>query len=460
MTLLRNLATEAKHLSDTQAIDLDSIQQKLSAHDDQLREVKEHVKRNDEKHQRSYEKLLDSMGALSVAQEKILEMLQPDSAVKYRPSRNPAVQPSAPGASATFTRDRPTKVEHRCSAFIKGSRAPSPSPLRITSEDLNQTSIEEVPEAEKEDVSKNEVPVVATEQPIPSLRVETERVPEPNSVGTSTKRDKVDSVLNSVEPTACAAPAVPGAEVTQLIVDTMAKTLQKSLQAIVKPEQSRSKPSSYKDPTKDGSVDNWVVLMRSYLESRQAPMTPKDKAWMIVENLDGDARNYIMNKTESELSNPEQVFKCLTRRFGSGIGRAQTCLSFADRTQGEDEDMMTFLDALESLRAKGFPDEDVVTRRYEIMQKFIAGVRSVEVHSALATKYAEEKYVKDPPTEEELRYVAMEFVRLRKPRWEQQVFQPTQIPPPSPEVPAEPTPLLVDPQPAGPEPVNENRTTK
>ena len=76
--------------------------------------------------------------------------------------------------------------------------------------------------------------------------------------------------------------------------------------------------------------------------------------------------------------------------------------------------------------------KDVVTRRYEIMQKFIAGVRSVEVHSALATKYAEEKYVKDPPTEEDLRYVAMEFVRLRKPRWEQQVFQPTQIPPPSP----------------------------
>ena len=75
---VRNLATEAKHLSDIQTIDLDSIQQKLSAHDDQLREVKEQVKRNDEKHQRSYEKLLDSMGALNVAQEKILEMLQPD----------------------------------------------------------------------------------------------------------------------------------------------------------------------------------------------------------------------------------------------------------------------------------------------------------------------------------------------------------------------------------------------
>ena len=56
------------------------------------------------------------------------------------------------------------------------------------------------------------------------------------------------------------------------------------------------------------------------------------------------------------------------------------------------------MDALESLRTKGFPDEDLVTRRYEIMQKFIAGVRSVEVHGALAAKYAEEKYVTEPPS--------------------------------------------------------------
>ena len=205
---------------------------------------------------------------------------------------------------------------------------------------------------------------------------------------------------------------------TQMIVDTMAKTFQKSLQAIVKPEESRSKPGSYKNPAKDGSIDNWVVLMRRYLDSRKAPMSPKDKAWMILENLEGDARNYIMNKAASELDDPERVFNCLTRRFGSGAGKPQIRMTFANRTQGEDEDMMTFLDALESLRTKGFPDEDLVTRRYEIMQKFIAGVRSVEVHGALAAKYAEEKYVTEPPTEEDLRYVAMEFVRLRKPRWE------------------------------------------
>ena len=76
---VRNIATEAKHLSDVQAIDLDAIQRKLSAHDDQIREVKERVEKNDEKHQRSYEKLLDTMSALNVAQERMLEMMQSDA---------------------------------------------------------------------------------------------------------------------------------------------------------------------------------------------------------------------------------------------------------------------------------------------------------------------------------------------------------------------------------------------
>ena len=259
------------------------------------------------------------------------------------------------------------------------------------------------------------------------------------------------------EPTGSTVPPVPGTEVTQIIVDTMARTFQKSLQAIVKPEEVRSKPNAYKNPIKDGSIDNWVVLMKRYLETRKTPMTPKDKAWMILENLDGEARNYIKNKAESELSDPDTVFNCLTRRFGSGAGKNQIRVTFAGRTQGEDEDIMTFLDNLESLRSKGFPEEDVTTRRYEILQRFISGVRSVELHGALAAKYAEEKYVTEPPTEEELRYVATEYVRLRKPRWERRVFRPTQNPPPSPERPAEPGPKMEMPTVAEAQPGSENR---
>ena len=161
---------------------------------------------------------------------------------------------------------------------------------------------------------------------------EREEVPEPRPVCISTKREKIDSVLETNEPTESAGPGVPGTEVTQIIVNLIAKTFQKSLQAIVKPDDGRSKPSAYKNAIKDGSIDNWVVLMRKFLESRKTPMTPKDKAWMIVGNLDGDARNYIKNKVETELSDPEKDFNCLTRRFGSGAGKTQIRVTFAGRT--------------------------------------------------------------------------------------------------------------------------------
>ena len=87
--------------------------------------------RNDEKHQRSYEKLLDSMGSLNVAQEKILGMLQQDSAAKrQRPSGSPADQPSVPGKLVRHSpeTDRPmwnTAAVHS----LKDPRVPTPSSL-------------------------------------------------------------------------------------------------------------------------------------------------------------------------------------------------------------------------------------------------------------------------------------------------------------------------------------------
>ena len=97
-------------------------------------------------------------------------------------------------------------------------------------------------------------------------------------------------------------------EVTQIFVDTMIKKLQKCLQAIVKPDEARSKTNAYMNPNKHGSIDNWVVLIRVCQEVGITPVTTKDKAWVILENLDGEARTYIMNKPESELSSPETVF--------------------------------------------------------------------------------------------------------------------------------------------------------
>ena len=119
-----------------------------------------------------------------------------------------------------------------------------------------------------------------------------------------------------------------------------------------------------------------------------------------------------MSKPERDTDEPEKIFSLLSRRFGTGIGRAQIRNSFMTREQRSDENLMQILDALESLRSKGYPEDTAVSRRYEIMQRFIQGVQSSEFHRVLVEKFSEAKFMDDPPTEEELRFLAQEYSRL------------------------------------------------
>ena len=48
------------------------------------------------------------------------------------------------------------------------------------------------------------------------------------------------------------------------------------------------------------------------------------------------------------------------------------------------------------------------------MQRFIKGVRSSELNSMLSIKYSDEKFIEDPPTEEQLRFTVHEFTRMRE----------------------------------------------
>ena len=68
---------------------------------------------------------------------------------------------------------------------------------------------------------------------------------------------------------------------------------------------------------------------------------------------------------------------------------------------------------MEGLRIRAYPQEDRVTRDYKIMQRFIRGVSDPELMNMLSTKYNDESNVTTPPTVEQLRYVANEYVRLR-----------------------------------------------
>ena len=153
--------------------------------------------------------------------------------------------------------------------------------------------------------------------------------------------------------------------------------------------------------------------MRRYLQRTQAEATPDDKTWSIIGHLEGEARNYIINKVESERDTPEKVFELLASRFGTGDNRMQERQAFATRQQSDGEDWMQYLDALEGLRSKGFPNESVTTRCYEILQRFIEGVRDPILRRELSIIYGSEITVTESPTVESLRFTTRQLQRTR-----------------------------------------------
>ena len=65
------------------------------------------------------------------------------------------------------------------------------------------------------------------------------------------------------------------------------------------------------------------------------------------------------------------------------------------------------------MRSQGYPNEEVTVCRYEIMQKFIEGVRNFELKGNLALMYAQEQYVQTLPTVEALRFTVQQYLRMR-----------------------------------------------
>ena len=204
----------------------------------------------------------------------------------------------------------------------------------------------------------------------------------------------------------------PNAIHSQALAEAITTAMSKGLEPLLAAKESKNKPTKYRG-TRDGIVDGWLMLMRRYLEKAHAKDTPLDRAWTIVEFLENEARDYITNKSEAERDTDEKVFALLARRFGTGSNKIQIQQQFRTRNQSPDEDYMQYLDALEGLRSQGFPNEEVAVRRYEIMQKFIEGVRSYELKRNLALMYAQEQYVDTPPTVEALRFTVQQYLRMR-----------------------------------------------
>ena len=147
---------------------------------------------------------------------------------------------------------------------------------------------------------------------------------------------------------------------------------------------SQARPSIYRG-SKEGSIDGWILVMCRYLQRLQGKATPDDKSWSINGHLEGADRNYIINKAESERDTPEKVSELLASRFGTGSNTCmQVRLNLADRYQLEKGDWMQYLDSLEELRSRGFPEEPISTKCYEILPRFIEGVRDAALRRELS----------------------------------------------------------------------------
>ena len=200
----------------------------------------------------------------------------------------------------------------------------------------------------------------------------------------------------------------------QALAEAITTAMSKGLEPLLAAKEAKNIPTKYRG-TRDGMIDGWLMLMKRYLEKAHAKDTPLDRAWTIVEFLENEAQDYIMNKSEAERDTDEKVFALLARRFGTASSKFQIQQQFRTRNQSDNEDYMQYLDALEGLRSQGFPNEDVTVRRYEIMQRFIEGVRSFELKRNLALMYAQEQYVDTPPTVEALRFTVQQYLHMRGP---------------------------------------------
>ena len=132
-----------------------------------------------------------------------------------------------------------------------------------------------------------------------------------------------------------------------------------------------------------------------------------------LSNLEGTALKCVVPKKEEEQDAANKIFEILLNRFGSGMKGHQAMMRFEKRRQREDESIDRFLDDLESLRRRSYPEESTNRINFSIASKFIDGVRSDDLRTMLATYYTLSK--DNAPTPEEMRQKSREYV-LMKPK--------------------------------------------
>ena len=132
---------------------------------------------------------------------------------------------------------------------------------------------------------------------------------------TTTKRNL--SIEKEEEPQGDTPRTIQRQVLAEAITTAMCKGLEPMLLAA---KATKNKPTKYRC-MRDRIFDGWRMLMKSYLEKAHATATPLDNAWIRVEFLENEARDYITNKSEAERDTDEKVLALLARRFGTDLTR-------------------------------------------------------------------------------------------------------------------------------------------
>ena len=107
----------------------------------------------------------------------------------------------------------------------------------------------------------------------------------------------------------------------------------------------------------------------------------------MTSNLEGTDLSCVMAKKTNERDSARKIFDTLLNLFGSGVQGHQAILKFEKRRQKDDESNDKFLDNLDLLRRRSYPDERISKRNLATVSKFMEGVKSDELKTMLATHF-------------------------------------------------------------------------
>ena len=79
-------------------------------------------------------------------------------------------------------------------------------------------------------------------------------------------------------------------------MEAISKAIAKELApSIANRDQTAVRPTFYRG-SKDGTVEEWLLVMKRYLERVYSNASPVDKAWAKIDHLGDEARSFIINK--------------------------------------------------------------------------------------------------------------------------------------------------------------------